>query len=154
MVFLDFIRIIIISLISGFIGTASMTLSQIIEMKIRNRKASFTPAISVSRIFKIDFEKLSQVNKVRLNNAVHWGYGTAWGLFMVLFYLFNLNNLTYMILIYFVIMWGHGLILLPSLKVADPPWKWKKSDILLDAFHHFILAIITVLAYVYLISLF
>lgn len=153
MIFLDFIQIIIISLISGFIGTAIMTLSQTIEMKIRNRKASFTPAISVSKMFKIDFEKLSQENKVRFNNAVHWGYGTVWGLFMLVFYLINLDNIVYMVLIYYVVMWGHGLILLPSLKVASPPWKWKKSDLLLDAFHHFILAIITVLAYVYLISL-
>jgi len=154
MVFIDLIQIVAISLVAGFIGTVIMTLSQIIEMRIRNRKASFTPAIGASKMFGINFKKLSQKNKIRLNNAVHWGYGTIWGLFMVLFYLTGLNNLVYMILSYFVIMWGHGLILLPILKVASPPWKWKKSEILLDAFHHFILAIVTVLAYVYIVSLF
>ena len=154
MIFLDFIGIIIISLISGFIGTAGMTLSQIIEMKIRDREASFTPAISVCKTFKIDFEKFSQENKIRLNNAVHWVYGTVWGLFMVIFYLTGFDNLVYMVLSYFVIMWVHGLILLPILKVAPLPWRCKKSDLLLDAFHHFILAMITVLAYIYFISLF
>jgi len=154
MAFMDLIQIMIISLVAGLIGTAIMTLSQIIEMKIRNRKASFTPAIGVSKIFGINFEKLSLKSKTNLNNAVHWGYGTVWGLFMVIFYLTGLNNLGYMILSYYVVMWGHGLILLPALGLADPPWKWKRSDLYLDAFHHLILAIFTVLAYVYLISLF
>lgn len=154
MISLDFIKIIIISLISGFIGTVIMTLSQIIEMKIRDRKASFTPVIGFSKVFGINFEKLSQKNKIHLNNAVHWGYGTVWGLFMVIFYLTGFNDLLYMVLSYYVIMWGHELILLPVLKITSPPWEWKKLDVLLDAFHHFILAIVTVLAYVYIISLF
>lgn len=154
MAFIDLIWIAVISLIAGFIGTAFMTLSQIIEMKIRNRKASFTPAIGVSKIFGINFSALSQKNKIHFNNAVHWGYGTIWGLFMVIFYLTGFDNLMYMMISYYVVMWGHGLILLPALKVADPPWKWKRSDILLDAFHHAILAIVTVLAYVYIIALF
>ena len=58
------------------------------------------------------------------------------------------------ILIYFLVVWIQGLIVLPVLKLAPSPWKWKKSDIFFDAFHHLVLAIITVVAYVYLSSFF
>jgi len=152
MVFFDFVKIIVVSLIAGFFGVLVMTISQTIEMKIRSRKASFTPAIGVSKILKINFEKLSQKNKIRLNNAVHWIYGTFFGLFLLIFYFLGFNNVIYMILIYFLVVWIQGLIVLPVLKLASPPWKWKKSDIFFDAFHHFVLAIITVLAYVILNS--
>jgi len=152
MTLLDFSPVVIVSLLSGFIGTVVMTLSQIIEMKIRNRKASFTPAIAVSNVFKIDFEHMTEDNKVRFNNAVHWVYGSLLGLLMLIFYFIKVDNLIYVIIIFFIIIFLQGLIILPVLKVTSPPWKWKMSDILIDALHHFVYAVGTVFTYIFVVS--
>ena len=137
-------------MIAGFLGTALMTVSQLIEMKITRREASFTPAIIISRIFRIPFERLSERNKVRLNWTVHIGYGTLLGLTVPVLMLF-IQNLFALALINFIVVWGQGLIMVPLLGGHSPPWKWGLKWLFLDGFHHFVLSTATAVLYLTLL---
>ena len=62
---------------AGVAGTAAMTLSSTIEMKLRGRAASATPALAAAKVLGI--EPVDEETKARFSNLVHWGYGSAWG---------------------------------------------------------------------------
>ena len=62
---------------AGVAGTAAMTLSSTIEMKLRGRPASSAPAQAAAKVLGV--EPVDEVAKARFSNLVHWGYGTAWG---------------------------------------------------------------------------
>ena len=62
---------------AGFAGTAAMTLSSTLEMKVRGRPASSTPALAAAKVLGV--EPVDEEAKERFSNLVHWGYGTAWG---------------------------------------------------------------------------
>ena len=64
-------------LVAGLAGTAAMTLSSMVEMKLRGRSASKAPAQAICK--SLGLETVSEEAQTRLNNLVHWGYGTAWG---------------------------------------------------------------------------
>ena len=64
-------------LVAGLAGTAAMTISGMIEMKVRGRSASKTPAKAICK--SLGLETVSDKAQERLNNLVHWRYGTAWG---------------------------------------------------------------------------
>src|SRR3712207_5617552 len=54
-----------------------MTLSSTIEMKVRGRPASSTPARAAAKVLGV--EPVDEESEARFSNLVHWGYGTAWG---------------------------------------------------------------------------
>jgi hypothetical protein len=60
---------------AGVAGTAAMTLSSTIEMKVRGRPASSTPAQAAAKVLGV--EPVDEKAKARFSNIVHWGYGTA-----------------------------------------------------------------------------
>jgi hypothetical protein len=62
---------------AGVAGTAAMTLSSTIEMKLRGRPASSTPAQAAAKVLSV--EPVDEEAQGRFSNLVHWGYGTAWG---------------------------------------------------------------------------
>jgi hypothetical protein len=62
---------------AGVAGTVAMTLSSTIEMKVRGRPASSTPALAATKVLGV--EPVDEEAKARFSNLVHWGYGTAWG---------------------------------------------------------------------------
>src|ERR687897_2120611 len=62
---------------AGVAGTAAMTLSSTIEMKLRGRPASSAPAQAAAKVLGV--EPVDEVAKARFSNLVQWGYGTAWG---------------------------------------------------------------------------
>src|SRR3982751_4432655 len=65
-------------LLSGLLGTAVMTVSSTLEMKLRKRAPSSTPAKAAQKLLGVEprDERAAQ----RLSNLVHFAYGTAWGL--------------------------------------------------------------------------
>jgi len=139
-------------LIAGFLGTLVMTVSQLIDIFITKRKASNSPALAFSKIFGINFKKLSGKAKTTLTYAVHFAYGTVWALAVYVLYLLGIQNTIYLIIIYFLITTVQGWIVVPLLKIGPHVWKWGISSILSDAFHHLVLAVSTVLIFIALIS--
>src|SRR3712207_9240685 len=64
-------------LFAGAAGTAAMTLSSTIEMKLRGRPASSAPADAAAQVLGV--EPKGEKEETRFSTVVHWGYGTSWG---------------------------------------------------------------------------
>src|SRR5215213_2338795 len=66
-------------LVAGLAGTAMITVSQIIEMRLNDRKPSTTPAEAASQVLGVHnvLEKADDSQKQNLSQVVHWGYGTS-----------------------------------------------------------------------------
>jgi len=148
-------ELIFLGIVTGLIGTVIMTISQYTEMWFRGRASSVTPGRSVAKIFGINFEDWEFSKQLRFSNTVHWVYGTLWGVPLIFLSFFgSITSVFSNSILYFLIIWIQGLIILPVLKIAPVPWKWKKSDIFFDAFHHAIYGVIVAAAYFYLMLFF
>jgi hypothetical protein len=64
-------------LFAGGVGTAVMTISSTLEMKIRVRPGSSAPAEAAAKVLGV--EPKGEAEEARFSNLVHWGYGTSWG---------------------------------------------------------------------------
>jgi hypothetical protein len=64
-------------LFAGAAGTAAMTVSSTLEMKLSGRGASQTPAQAAEKVLEVEPE--DEGAEGRFSNLVHWGYGTGWG---------------------------------------------------------------------------
>jgi hypothetical protein len=64
-------------LFAGLAGTAAMTVSSTLEMKLSGRGASQTPAQAAEAV--LDIEPGDEATEARFSSLVHWGYGTGWG---------------------------------------------------------------------------
>ena len=136
-------------LFAGAAGTAAMTVSSTIEMKLRKRPASTTPARAAAKVLGV--EPAGEEEQERFSNIVHWSYGTGWGAARGLIGFAGLSGPA-AAAAHFAAVWGSELMMLPGLKVAPPPWEWGAQEIAIDAFHHIVYASATSLAYEFLDS--
>lgn len=131
-------------LVAGAAGTAAMTVSSTIEMKLRGREASSVPADAVEEV--LDVEPKDEEAKERLGNLAHFGYGTGWGAARGLLGITPLPHPA-ATAAHFGLVWGAGLTMLPVLKLAPPPQKWGAKELAVDALHHAVYAVATGLAF-------
>ncbi len=134
-------------LFAGVAGTAAMTASSTIEMKLRGRPASTTPAVAACKVLGIELAEEQQ--KAGFANAVHWLYGTAWGSMRGYLALAQLPPLG-AAAAFFATVWGTELAMLPKLGVTPPVSQWGTTEIAVDAFHHAVYAAATSCAYMLL----
>lgn len=151
---MEIITLIILGLIASFAGTVVMTISQEIEIKIRKRPISYTPAIAVFNILRIDFEPVPIKMKGVLSYLVHFGYGTFWGFLPSLLYLFDVTKFSYLFITFFMVVWIQGLVVIPLLKIAGPPWTWGIKSIAIEIFHKFIYSFGTIYTFLFLVEKF
>lgn len=71
-------RVIGAGLLAGFAGTALMTAMQNMQRRMANRPPSTAPAKAFEKLLKI--QPKDERVELRLARAVHWSYGTGWGL--------------------------------------------------------------------------
>lgn len=131
-------------LIAGLAGTAAITLSQLIEMKINKRPPSFAPGDAASRALGI--EASTRENRKKFSNEVHWTYGTLWGIPRGLLSLPGWKGLTATSL-HFGAIFYTAITIEPDFEVAPPFTEWSKKDITLHAFHHLVYAVAAGLVY-------
>ena len=124
-------------LVAGLAGTAAMTLSSMVEMKLRGRSASKTPAQAICKT--LGLETVDDRAQERLNNLVHWGYGTAWGALRGLIAAAGVTGLP-ATLIHFGLVWGAEQVMLPKTGVAPPVTEQPANEIAIDAWHHLVYA--------------
>lgn len=62
-------------LAAGLVGTAAMTVSSMLESKLRGREASTTPARAASKVLGV--APVDEAGEQRFNSLVHWAYGTG-----------------------------------------------------------------------------
>lgn len=135
---------------AGAIGTAVMTVSSTIEMKLRNRGSSSTPAQAVEKVLGI--KPTREQEQARFSNMVHWAYGTAWGIPRGLLAAAGLGW-TAATAAHLLAVWGAEVVMLPSIGVISPVYQWGTKEIAIDVFHHLVYATATGLAYASLSSL-
>lgn len=120
-------------LIAGLVGTAAITLSQMIEKKITKRPRSFAPADAASKALSI--EAANREKRKKFSNEVHWTYGTSWGVARGLISLAGLKGWP-ATAIHFAAIFYTALTIEPDFEVAPPIHEWSKKEIAISALHH------------------
>lgn len=131
-------------LLAGMIGTAAITLSQMIEMKIDGRKPSEVPAQAADKVLGVVHK--DQQKKESFSTAVHWGYGTAWGAVRGLISETGLDGWV-ATGVHFAAVYTAAQIMLPSMRLAQPVYRQKPVSVLVDILHHAVYAVATGLVY-------
>ena len=98
-------------LFAGAFGTALMTVSSTIEMKLRGREASSTPAGAAEKVLGI--EPKSNSDEQRLSTWVHFGYGTGWGAARGFLAAAGIGGRT-ATLLHLALVWGAEQLMLPE----------------------------------------
>jgi hypothetical protein len=131
-------------LIAGLAGTAAITISQLIEMKITGRQPSTVPADAVAKT--LDVKATDEGQKPKVAQEVHWAYGTGLGITRGLLALSGLKSWP-ATLVHFSAVWGGSMILLPALELAPAVREQKPKSILIDGLHHAVYALVTGFVY-------
>lgn len=131
-------------LVAGVIGTAAITLSQMIEMKLDGRKPSEVPAEAADKVLGVAHK--DQDSKESFSTAVHWGYGTAWGAVRGIISEAGLNGWVASA-VHFGAVYTAAQIMLPSMQLARPVYKRNAGSIVADVLHHAVYAAVTGLVY-------
>lgn len=130
-------------LIAGLAGTVAITISQMIEMSITNRKPSDAPAKAVKKTLHI---KPLKEYKEEFSNEVHWVYGTSWGVMRGLLSIAGIRGFAATTL-HMASIWGTAVTIQPKLDIAPPLSEWESKDIAIDLFHHAVYVIVAGLVY-------
>jgi hypothetical protein len=132
-------------LAAGLAGTAAMTVSSTVEMKLRGRAPSTVPARAAAKVLGVE-----PTDERRFATFVHWIYGTAWGAVRGVIGTLGCRGPDAAAL-HFATVWGTELAVLPALDIGVPPaWRWSATEIAVDAFHHAVYATVTSAAYEWL----
>lgn len=134
-------------LFAGLAGTAAMTISSTLEMKLSGREASETPAQAAEKV--LDVKPEDEEAEARFSNLVHWGYGTGWGGVRGLLASAGLSGPAATVA-HFGLVWGSEQVVLPALNVSAPVFKYGGKATATDLLHHTVYAAATGLAYSYL----
>jgi len=134
-------------LFAGVAGTAVMTVSSTLEMKLSGRGASRTPAEAAKKVLKVEPE--DEGAEARFSDLVHWGYGTAWGAARGLLASAGLSGPGATVA-HLGLVWGAEQVVLPALDVSAPVFKYGSKATATDLLHHIVYATATGVAYSYL----
>lgn len=124
-------------LLAGLAGTAAITLSQMIEMKITKRKPSEAPVKVAKETTGI--KPVNAQHKEKVAHEIHWAYGTVWGAARGLIGFTGLKKLP-AALTHFGAVWTTAILMLPRFKAAPPVTKESPRTIIIDGFHHAVYA--------------
>jgi hypothetical protein len=131
-------------LLAGLAGTAAITLSQMIEMKITKRKPSEAPVKVAQQV--TDVKPVNADAKEKVSQEIHWAYGTAWGVARGIVGLTGLKGLP-AAAVHFAAIWGTSMIMLPKFKAAPPVTEEDAQTIAIDGLHHAVYALAAGFAY-------
>lgn len=132
-------------LLAGLAGTAAMTVSSTVEMRLRGRDASSAPADAAAKVLGIA-QFTDDAARNRFATLVHWGYGTGWGVVHGLLDLAGLPPAK-RTAGHFAAVWGNEAVMLPVLEVAPPIYRWGMREVAIDVLHHAVYATATGIAY-------
>ncbi len=131
-------------LFAGLIGTAAMTVSSTLELRLTNRAAGDAPSKAAGKVLGV--QPRNQAGRERFERVVHWTYGTAWGAFRGLISQAGISGPAAAAL-HFAAVWGAAQVLLPSLNVSPPATEWSPEELATDILHHAVYAAATSAAY-------
>jgi hypothetical protein len=124
-------------LLAGLMGTAAISLSQLIEMKISKRPPSTAPADAAGKVLRV--QPRDSQGKMRFANVVHWAYGTSWGLVRAVLGGSRGDRL-WAPLTHLALVQTAAMVMLPGLQVAPPIKQWRANEIATEILHHTVYA--------------
>ncbi|SDL52598.1 hypothetical protein SAMN05421823_106243 [Catalinimonas alkaloidigena] len=147
-------------ILAGLAGTAAITVSQMIEMKLTHRSASEAPVRIGSEVLGVEptgkphplHEKqygnkaTKDAHTARFAQIMHWSYGTSLGISRGFVAATGLKGWP-ATAVHFAIVWGTALVMLPSTKQAKPITEWPPEQIAIDFWHHAVYALAAGAAY-------
>ena len=125
--------------VAGLVGTAAMTLSQAIEMRLRGWKPSDVPGQVGSRLLRID-------NTEALSWAVHWAHGLFGGAVRGGLGLAGATGARAAVA-HGATLWGTDAALYWALGIAPAPWRWSRAELATDLLHKGLYAAVTSASY-------
>ena len=131
-------------LLAGIIGTAAITASNTLEMKLRGREPSPAPSQAGGKVLGV--QPRNPEGQARFATVMHWGYGATWGVVRGLLSLTGLHGPAAGAA-HFGAVWAAELAMLPALDVAPLATEMPAEEIAIDAWHHIVYAAATSAAY-------
>ena len=136
-------RAILSGLAAGLAGTAAMTVSENLEMRVTGREPSTIPGQVGSKLLG---RSLDGDSPQRLNGVVHWSHGVAMGAVRGLLGRTGLSASTATAL-HFLIVWGGDAMLYRTLHLTPVPWRWQRQELATDLFHKGVYSLATGVAF-------
>lgn len=124
-----------LGVLAGLAGAAAMTVSTMIEMRLRGRPPSPAPAKAASKILGVKPEGEKQ--EKRLGELTHWAYGTSWGAVRGLFGYLGLPAPAASAA-HLATIWGTEQVVFPALSLGPPIPKWGAKETAIDLMHHLV----------------
>ena len=137
-------------LLAGLAGTVAMTSASTIEMKLRRRPPSDAPSTAAGKVLGV--QPRDEEGERRFSNAVHFGYGTMWGLARAAIgsglRVMGVRAPAFVApAAHFAIVWGTELVMLPAVGAAPPVTRWGAKEIAIDVLHHAVYVVVADAAY-------
>jgi hypothetical protein len=127
-------------LVAGAVGTAAITASQMVEMRITGRQPSTAASDAAGKVLGVKPE--SREHQQRFGTIVHWLYGTAWGAVPgLLVGLGSSGRRTAMGT--WAAIWGTEQAMLPALIDSPPLSEQEPKTVAIDVAHHAVYAVVT-----------
>ncbi len=130
-------------LVAGIAGTAAMTASQAVEMRLTGREGSTVPGKVGAAVLGLSPDAAQEE---RLSQVVHWLHGMTGGVMRGAIGLTGLRGPGAGAL-HFGALWGTDVTLYAALGIAPAPWRWKPDELATDVFHKGVYAVVTAVVY-------
>jgi hypothetical protein len=122
-----------LGLAAGFVGTAVLTAIQILRIRATGGEPSTAAAQGLEKTLRVKPE--NDEAQQRLNNIVHWSYGSTWGIARAILAARGIRGLPATVL-HLGAVWGTALVMLPAMKLAPPVRKWGGKALASDLAQH------------------
>lgn len=126
-----------VGLAAGLAGTAAMTLSSTVEMKIRGRPPSSAPVRAASKVLGVS--PTGEKGARRFGAVAHWVYGTGWGAVRGVLASAGLPAAAASAA-HLGLLWGTEQLTLPMLGAAPPPAGQSAKELAIGAWHDLVYA--------------
>ncbi len=130
---------------AGAVGTAAMTVSELLEMAVSGREASKVPG-KVGAHLTPGKDPGLDADVEQLNTAVHWVHGVTMGGLRGALDLAGLR-VPQASIAHFALLWGGDAVLYRVLGIAEVPWRWTIDELATDLLHKGVYAAATGAAY-------
>lgn len=117
---------------AGVVGTAAMTASQALEMRVMGRAGSDVPGQVAQGLAGVEVSDPQA--KAALSLGTHWAHGILGGGVRGLIGLAGVRGPGAGALL-FASLWSMDVSLYRALGIADSPWRWAKDALATDLFH-------------------
>jgi hypothetical protein len=117
---------------AGAGGTAAITASSTLEMRLRGRPPSTAPIDAVERLLG---RRLPDGVRGPVGTAAHVASGLALGPPRVLLDRLGVGEPAATGL-FALVAWTPDAVVVPALGVTDPPWRWGAVEVAISAWHH------------------